>query len=350
MAQKISFLFFIGIIISVLYFNQGCNVIKPAPTPTPIPTATPVPTSTLNPEPTQDPKAYLIIPGSGIAGIQINKSTLDDVKKLLGEPKSNPTKEQGYTKINYDTQKLTLWFDSKKNILKSIMIGNESYKTAEGIGVGSSSFDISKNYPKGVQNKDKKVYYADDGTDYYYDVGVITSIFISKRAAVVPTPTQPPTPIPPPPAPSEYVSSAQEAIDALQALHSVVKVGISHRDYPSRLSDCKIKVDKFLRDNPTEYIPGFNTNISQAMKAYEDASEWWDIKFSGDEVQNFVKEDDSTVRYIFKMYPNMQGDLSSEKYGNTEFGYSVDIGLSLLWQYAGEYIDKSEQLLKTRSK
>jgi len=347
MAQKVIFLFFIEIIISVLYLNQGCNVITPAPTPTPIPTATPMPTSTPTTEPTEDPTSYLIVPGKGVAGLQINKSILDDVKKLLGESTSRPTTEQGYIKINYETQKLTFWFDSKKNILKCILIENASYKTAEGIGVGSSSFDISKSYPKGAQDKDKKVYYADDGTDYYYDVGTITSIFISKRAAVVPTPTRPPTPTPFPPPPPEYTSSAKEAIDALQALHSVVKVGISYKDYPGKLADCKIKIDKFLRDNPTEYVPGLNTKIEQAMSAYEDSLTWWDMKFASGHVANFVDNSNPTVVYCFQVYPNMGADMSTHR---DESGtmYFIDDGLPLLWGYASKYIDEASNLLNAR--
>lgn len=347
MTQKVIFLFFIGIIILFLYLNQGCNIIPPAPTSTPTSTTTPIPTSTPTIEPTEDPITYLIVPGNGIAGLQINKSTLDDVKKLFGEALSKPKNEQNYIKINYEIQKLTFWFDSKKNILKCILIENTSYKTAEGIGVGSSSFDISKSSPKGVQDKDKKIYYANDGTDYYYDVGTITSIFISKRAAVIPTPTCPPSPTPLPPPPPEYISSAKEAIDALQALHSVVKVGISYKDYPSKLADCKIKIDKFLRDNPNEYIPGLNTKIEQSMSVYEDSLTWWDMKFTSEHVANFVEDSDPTIVYCFKKYPNMLADMSTHR---DESGtmYFIDDGLPLLWGYASKYIDEASDLLNAR--
>ncbi len=45
MIKKISLFFLLAISLSILYLNEGCNVLKPAPTPTAIPTATQTPTA-----------------------------------------------------------------------------------------------------------------------------------------------------------------------------------------------------------------------------------------------------------------------------------------------------------------
>lgn len=97
-----------------------------------------------------------------------------------------------------------------------------------------------------------------------------------------------------------YISSAKEAIDALHTLQSVVKVGVNHQDYSGRLADAKIKVDKFIRENQTEYIPGLNAKISQAMQGYEDASDWWDLRLTLIESYDNIKATDPKVTIILK--------------------------------------------------
>jgi hypothetical protein len=49
--------------------------------------------------------------------------------------------------------------------------------------------DIQNTYKDGALNKDKKIYYSNDGMDFYYDAGIITSIFLSDRDPL-------PTPLP----------------------------------------------------------------------------------------------------------------------------------------------------------
>ncbi|HPZ06704.1 MAG TPA: hypothetical protein PL110_01205 [Candidatus Eremiobacteraeota bacterium] len=91
--------------------------------------------------------------------------------------------------------------------------------------------------------------------------------------SATPSPVYTCTPLPtitPTPSDITYLPDAKDAVDALMALSSVVKVGISYRDYPARLADTKIKVDKFLRDHPTDYIPGLRSQIESAMLTYED--------------------------------------------------------------------------------
>lgn len=191
MNNKILYLATILLILSVFYFGQGCNIFSPASTPTPVPTNTPPPTSTPVPTPTEDPKAYLIEPGKGIAYIEINKSDLNSVKKWLGK-KGKETTEKDFIKLIYENDKLTFWFASNKQLLKVISIENNSYKTSEEIGLGSTVFKAQEIYPKGFLDLEKRVYFCEDGTDYYYDgTGEITKIYISDRKSLpTPVPTQ----------------------------------------------------------------------------------------------------------------------------------------------------------------
>ncbi len=158
---------------------------------TPAPSATAIPAET--PEPTEILEGYLIVPGEGMADLRINESTLDDVKELLGEPEGIPVKEQGHIKVFYDKEKLTFWFTADKYILRGIWIRNSSCKTSEGICIGSDIIKLRNAYVHGLLDPKKKIYYSDDGTDYYYDAGIITSIFLSDRLPVTSMPQPSPT-------------------------------------------------------------------------------------------------------------------------------------------------------------
>ena len=131
-----------------------------------------------------------------------------------------------------------------------------------------------------------------------------------------------------------YRSDAKIAIQGLQALHSVTKVGISYRDYPGRLQDCRIIVDQFLNKYPGNHP--LQQPVSQAMSSFEDALAVWRMKFSGDEVQAFVGS--SSLSEYFRKYPGFKKEL--DKAGlKTEYGYHLDSVLSRLWARAGEQVD-----------
>jgi len=300
MVKSISLFCLIIIIVSAIYLNEGCNIIKPVPTPTPIPTFTAIPTAT----PTQDPKAFLIDPGKGMADLQINKSTLGDVEKLLGNSKSPPVDDQGNIKLFYEKEKITFWFTPDTKILRAIWLQNDSYKTSEGIGIGSNLMDIQNTYKNGVLDKDKKVYYSNDSTDYFYDAGIVTSIFLSDREPVE-TPTEIPS------VPQDYKESAENALEALQALQSATKAGINYNTYLNRKIDTQITVDKFLNKYRTDYIYGLRKNVEGAMKKYNEASELWSEHITSE----------FSTQALF------------------------ELRLQQVWESADEYVEKTSKLL-----
>ncbi len=60
------------------------------------------------------------------SGTIINESTMEDVKKLLGEPDGIPVEERGNIKVVYDKENFTFWFTADKYILRGIWIRNSS--------------------------------------------------------------------------------------------------------------------------------------------------------------------------------------------------------------------------------
>lgn len=103
----------------ILSYRNGLKTVF-----TPAPSATAIPAETS--EPTEILEGYLIVPGEGMADLRINESTMEDVKKLLGEPDGIPVEERGNIKVVYDKENFTFWFTADKYILRGIWIRNRS--------------------------------------------------------------------------------------------------------------------------------------------------------------------------------------------------------------------------------
>ncbi len=86
--------------------------------------------------------------------------------------------------------------------------------------------------------------------------------------------------------PHDYVESATEALDALDALNSVLEVSSSPVDFKEHLLAAKIAVDRFLTDQPEDHIPGLRREMESAIDSYEGAAdkvkELWKLRAKGD--------------------------------------------------------------------
>jgi hypothetical protein len=74
------------------------------------------------------------------------------------------------------------------------------------------------------------------------------------------------------PRPSAGPAPFQQALDELNGLRSVTRIGISYLEYSRRVLDAKVKVDRYLSaaaDSP------LRSAISLAMREYEIASQEW---------------------------------------------------------------------------
>ncbi len=79
------------------------------------------------------------------------------------------------------------------------------------------------------------------------------------------------------PAPAGQVPKISAALDALQslkALQSATEVGVSYRDYATRVLDAKVKVDQFVQSSQEKDTPGRDV-MRVAMRYYELASQAW---------------------------------------------------------------------------
>jgi len=142
----------------------------------------------------------------------------------------------------------------------------------------------------------------------------------------------------------EYLQDARQALDGLRALKSVVTVGVSYSDYPTRVQDARINVDRFLDRHPREQIPGLHQAIRSGMGCFEDAMSLWSVKFEGDGVEEFIEESSPTMTYLFRRYPRFRSDLNRDG-AKTEFGYFIGSGISTLWAYADDKITIIERAL-----
>jgi len=143
-----------------------------------------------------------------------------------------------------------------------------------------------------------------------------------------------------------YRRAAMEALDGLRAMDSITTVGISYRDYPSRLQDCAIAVDRFLGSYPNEEIPGLTSIVKETMGMYQDAYSIWDIKFEGDGVEEFIEPSHPTLERVLRKYPALVRELRSRSYALTEYGYDNDTVMSLLWTLAGKNVAKIQSALR----
>lgn len=151
----------------------------------------------------------------------------------------------------------------------------------------------------------------------------------------------------PPAVSPEYLTAAKQAFDAIRAMTSIVDVGISYRDYPSRLQDCQIVVDRFLQDHPQEQIHGINRAMKLSLEMYNDAGTVWGIKFEGDGVEHYVENGSPMFELICRKYPNLRADANSIPYCSTEYGYNIDGLVSIIWGYADQETEIIHRLIKT---
>lgn len=72
-------------------------------------------------------------------------------------------------------------------------------------------------------------------------------------------------------------SPAQDALDALRGLQSVVESGLTYRDYATRVLDAKVRVDRYLSSSPKDPLE-LRKAIEITMREYELAGQTWILK------------------------------------------------------------------------
>lgn len=131
---------------------------------------------------------------------------------------------------------------------------------------------------------------------------------------------------------------ANQSVQALRALQSVVSVGIEPRDYSKRLQDCKIVVDHTLQGSSEPKLAPVKESIAAAMDSYETANKvFLERPYDGDDIRgtNCLKDESDIKKQLeeskdfldvgFHLYPKKkvvpliwaraknQTDLAAEK-------------------------------------
>jgi hypothetical protein len=149
---------------------------------------------------------------------------------------------------------------------------------------------------------------------------ILTALLFSFSISAAPlkkkaTPTSVPTPAPD----LKY----EAAIDSLQELQSARSVGINQRDFGTRVTDLKIKVDKL--GNDSKY-----TILKETTQALIDANMMWNGSIGGSlPVGTLQGIKDRYAKYPHVLGPflsRMEGDDSSLLHGEAKQAWKIEVG------------------------
>ena len=144
---------------------------------------------------------------------------------------------------------------------------------------------------------------------------------------------------------------AREAIDALLAVASVLKIGVTYVEYPDRMKDAKIAVDKFLRGN-SGVRPELRKNIDLSMKAYEEAYLWWGREIDDPGVPpytGYVPSHDFMFEETVSIFPDMPEMLEGNDFTkviNVGEKYSIEGVRQILWFYGEKYGNEADRIYR----
>lgn len=136
------------------------------------------------------------------------------------------------------------------------------------------------------------------------------------------------------------VSAAKEALRALETLQSVVKSGVTYRDYGPRRADAQVIVDRFLNESPNHPAAA---PISTAMRHYANAGSFWEVYFSNEYRNDFLPLSDPQVAVYAKIYPEIESNAF------TILGRKMiylPYALSVIWNKASESISEARKVMR----
>lgn len=163
------------------------------------------------------------------------------------------------------------------------------------------------------------------------------------------------------------VSPVTDALQGLKALQSATAVGVSYRDYATRVLDTKVKVDQFINSPQQKDTPA-RDSIRVAMRYYELASQAW----SGHLTKSFpqqvggILEDDPEINTcsgvkaliqhkdeVYQKYPprrrvNRDGTVVPDE-DPRHFGFLAELAgqqPAVLWSCAADKITEAERMVK----
>jgi len=135
--------------------------------------------------------------------------------------------------------------------------------------------------------------------------------------------------------------SAKDAINALKKLDTVVKTGVSYRDYPGALSEAKFPVRLYLDSKEAKAVKSItlNLHLELAVRHYDSALRVWDLKFKSNmyRTEEVFTEKDEAFWTVQGPYPDA---IQVGARGNRFL--SITRALPVIWDKAAESLRDAE--------
>lgn len=147
--------------------------------------------------------------------------------------------------------------------------------------------------------------------------------------------------------PISFKSSAKKALRSVKAIQSLIRAGVTYRDYSSKVNDSKIIVDEFLDEYNDSKHEDFNRLIGNAIGFYNAASLAWSSKITKNE-QIYYSIPTNEYCLKCKQLQNTLINLENGKYkvGGRDEGLAISyFGIQPLWECAGAAISAADKLL-----
>ncbi len=123
----------------------------------------------------------LIRGGQGVGGIRLGQ-TLDEVRKALGPPaKVTPSPNDPNSKLlDYPKRGLSVFLGSSGAVI-GVVVSGASWKTPEGVAVGTSQNQVLKSFGKGLVRGEGNLTYPDRGLAFSFRKGLVHTIYVFRR-------------------------------------------------------------------------------------------------------------------------------------------------------------------------
>lgn len=152
--------------------------------------------------------------------------------------------------------------------------------------------------------------------------------------------------------------SAQEAVDALQAVGSAVSIGTNMMNYGQALVPAKTEVNQYLA---TDSDSEFAQNISRTMDGHQIAFEWWQCNLAqpSSSLETYTAKPkcrEAILPALFVLYPETEAMVDSavaSRQARTERtldykseALDPDSILQYIWQQTGADTAKAAEFLQ----
>ena len=126
-----------------------------------------------------------------------------------------------------------------------------------------------------------------------------------------------------------------QALDAVKALRSMTKAGITYHDYIPRVADTQVQVDRYLETGTNETV---KTQVRAVMGIYKLASDAWQLKLN--ERWGSAEAHDLARSPLLDLCPAMKPHLVITQDWDTGRAIQIATSFPLLWGCASTLIDQ----------